>query len=232
MTLSLIVFLAFFFLFIMSVVFHELGHAAVANWCGDSTARDLGRITLNPIAHIDLVWTILMPAVLFVLVNVPFGGAKPVPVVPSNFRNPKRDDRLVSLAGPVANIIQAFVYAGLFHLLFSGATDAEMRNNALASVLVGLVYVNFLLAAFNLLPIPPLDGSHIVASFLPQGLARAYRRIGFFGILFLLLLLQSGVCWQGFFATIKACFFLAGIDWKEALPLLHGLFSIPGQLGL
>ena len=232
MTLSLIVIIAFFFLFIMSVVFHELGHAAVANWCGDPTARDLGRITLNPIAHIDLVWTILMPAVLFVLVNIPFGGAKPVPVVPSNFRKPKRDDRLVSLAGPVANIIQAFIYAALFHLLFGGATVEEMRNSALAPVLVGLVFANFLLAAFNLLPIPPLDGSHIVASFLPDGLARAYRRIGIFGILILLVILNSGVCRQGFLATIEASFFLAGIEMKEAVPLLNDLFSIPRQLGL
>ena len=144
---SLFVFLVFFFLFLMSVVFHELGHAAVALWCGDPTARDQGRITLNPIAHLDPMWSLVMPVVTTLFIGLPFGGARPVPVNPLNFRRPVRDDVLVTLAGPAANLVQALIYALVFQVVFRGWSAPQVVENSLGVVLVGMVYVNLFLGS-------------------------------------------------------------------------------------
>jgi len=228
----LFIFLAFFFLFLMSVVFHELGHAVAANLCGDPTARDQGRITLNPIAHIDPVWSILMPILTTVLVHLPFGGAKPVPVNPLNFKHPRRDDLIVTLAGPAANLAQALIYAGLY-LLIVGETDPdEIVNNAFGVILIGMVYVNILLAIFNLLPVPPLDGSHVLAALLPRELADGYRRIGFFGILIVLLLFyRTDLGIYLMFVTLKMLGLL-GISAPVASAAMREIFGLAQRLGL
>jgi Zn-dependent protease len=228
----LILLVVFFFLFLMSVVFHELGHAAAALWCGDTTARDRGRITLNPIAHIDPIWSILMPILTTLLINLPFGGAKPVPVDPRNFRRPRRDDLIVTLAGPAANLIQAALYAGVFAFAYGHASADQVAESALGMILVSLVFVNLFLAAFNLVPVPPLDGSHVLCALLPHDVAQAYRSIGVFGILIVLALLQFtglGVL------LVQACALAMsalGIPLDVFGAALRRLFSLASEIGL
>ncbi|MCX7877770.1 MAG: site-2 protease family protein [Ignavibacteria bacterium] len=182
---------------IFSVVIHEMAHAWVALKCGDTTARDLGRITFNPIPHIDIVGSILVP--LFSILTtgrVLIAWAKPVPVDPRNFRNFKRDDTLVTIAGPLSNLIIAFFcvlsFAAIYHI--SGGIPDENSSFAsqfttyLLKMFYAGILLNVSLAVFNMLPIPPLDGSHILANILPDELAERYRNIGFMGIFIILAL--------------------------------------------
>ena len=150
--------------------------------CGDTTARDLGRITLDPIAHIDPFMSIVLPLLLYVSnAGFLFGGAKPVPVNFYNLRRPYRDMALVALAGPVSNfliaVFLAFVWKGAvveLELVSSKMVAAEILRNG--------IVLNLILAAFNLLPIPPLDGSRIMAWLLPEGLRASYHRMESFGL--------------------------------------------------
>lgn len=163
---------------------HEAAHAWVANQCGDSTAKDLGRITLNPIPHIDPVMTIILPTML-VLSNAGFlfGGAKPVPVAYHRLRNPLRDMMLVALAGPVSNFLLAILFA-----LAIGIFDEFRiydRDQMMFTILQHGVHFNLLLAAFNMLPIPPLDGSRVMAWMLPSSLRSGYVALERFGLLIL-----------------------------------------------
>ena len=232
MTSAILLLGAFFFLFLMSVVFHELGHAVAALWCGDTTARDLGRITLNPLDHLDPIWSVLLPIATTFLIGLPFGGAKPVPVNPLNFRNPRRDDLIVTLAGPAANVVQAVIYAVLYHLIFGDAGRQEVVNNGLGVVLVAMVFVNILLTIFNLMPVPPLDGSHVLAALLPAAAADAYRRVGFFGILIVLMLLSMtnlGYYLQlGTFLAMDAL----GLSREISVPAMQEIFNLTSRIGL
>jgi Zn-dependent protease len=164
---------------LFSFVAHELAHAWVAYRQGDMTAYEQGRVTLNPIPHVDLFGTILVPAMLIASGSgFLIGWAKPVPVVPANFRNPRRGDILVSLAGVAANFAIAVVCT-LLMIVVRTATGTG-------------VSLNFLLVVFNLLPIPPLDGSRLVYHVLPQRVALAYERMEKFGVLVFVLLLFTG----------------------------------------
>lgn len=169
----------------LSLAIHEAAHAWTAYRCGDTTARDLGRMTLNPIVHIDLFWTILLPAFLYLSGGILFGGAKPVPVVPSRLRRPSRDMMFVALAGPISNLLLAV----LFTVLYKLSTDVMgMPHNArertlLPDALYMGVNLNVLLAVFNMIPIPPLDGSRVLAHFLPDGLRDSYVRLEQVGML-------------------------------------------------
>ena len=168
-----------------AIVLHEYAHGWVANRLGDPTARLSGRLTVNPIKHVDLFGSILFPAILF-LVHSPvmLGWAKPVPVNFSRLNNPKRDMMLVAVAGPIVNIILAFALAQLMRLgIF------EQWHGVLRSVFE----LNLVLAIFNMVPIPPLDGSRIVLGFLPNSLARAYASLEPFGIVIVLVMLQLGL---------------------------------------
>jgi len=172
---------------LLSVVVHEVAHGMVAEWWGDPTARMLGRITLNPIPHIDLFGSILVPGMLMLMPgSIIFGWAKPVPVTPDNFRDRKLGDIAVSLAGPASNVLLACVFALALWVFVAttGTLPAVLRD-----VLVGGIFLNFILAVFNLLPIPPLDGSHVVANLLPPPAAHAYRGMGQYGLLAVILLL-------------------------------------------
>jgi Zn-dependent protease len=181
--------IACFAFFFMSIVVHEVAHGWVALRCGDPTARDLGRLRFNPLLHIDPFFSILLPILTYWGAGFFFGGAKPVPVNPARFRHPRRDEFLVSAAGPASNFLIAGVFAALMHVPFFGGRDPD---NA-ATVLMGVtVILNLLLGVFNLIPIPPLDGSHILAVFLPRAVGNAYRRIGFLGILILLVIIYQG----------------------------------------
>jgi Zn-dependent protease len=190
------------FLFAISV--HESAHAWTASRCGDPTARMLGRVSLNPIRHIDLFGTIILPLVAAISHIPLLGWAKPTPVDPRNFRHPMMDDILTSVAGPVSNFIVAtgaLLLLGAISLssasgqtLVSGLVaggDGAASDSALvpaAMLLFELMIINIVLAVFNLIPVPPLDGSHVLRHFLPDSARRVYDRIGFFALLALVYL--------------------------------------------
>lgn len=171
---------------LIALTVHEYAHARVAVRLGDPTPRILGRTTLNPLAHLD-------PIGLIMLWLVQFGWAKPVPINPNNFADHKRGTRLVSLAGPAANIIVAVVMA----VLFTGLIKAGvMKSYDPLAIVIRLTYIyNIIFAIFNMLPIPPLDGSKVLSSFLPNELAWRYESIEQYGIFIILALSWIGVIW-------------------------------------
>ena len=171
----------------ISLGVHEAAHGWVALKCGDTTARDLGRITLNPFAHIDPVLSVVLPAICMVTLGFPFGGAKPVPVTYHNLRNPARDMALVALAGPFANVLLAILfYAARKFLLEQGAWSYRAIGD---QVFEYAIFLNMILAVFNMLPIPPLDGSRVLAWLLPTDLRDSYSRLESFGLLLVVLVL-------------------------------------------
>lgn len=161
---------------LVAVTVHEFAHALIADRLGDSTARLLGRLSLNPIVHLDLLGTIL-----FIVAG--FGWAKPVPVNPRNFANWRQGMMLVAAAGPLANVTLVFILGLLFQL---GLID---QSTLLARMVYATIQINAILAIFNLLPIPPLDGSKILSGLLPPAQAIAYDRVAAYGPVLLLLLL-------------------------------------------
>jgi Zn-dependent protease len=177
--------LIFFAVLIPSVILHEISHGWVALMFGDDTAKRAGRLTLNPIAHIDPFGTILLPAILLLSGAAAFGYAKPVPVNPRNLRNPRNQSVVVSLAGPVVNV--ALSLAAAFALRGIGVFGDDLLHQ----VVFGIGYINVVLAAFNLIPLPPLDGSAVVERVLPRAWWPQYMRFRqySFGILLLLVLL-------------------------------------------
>jgi Zn-dependent protease len=181
---------------VFSIVLHEVAHGYVAYRQGDATAKMLGRLTLNPVPHIDPVGSILLPAMLALTSSgIILGWAKPVPVNPRNFRNYKRGDILVSLAGVAVNFVLAFLFAILWagaEWGFRLAPDLAGFWTAVAKMAQYGVLVNFGLMIFNLIPIPPLDGSHVFAYLLPPRLAVPYRQLGMRGMAILFILLFFG----------------------------------------
>ena len=172
---------------VLAITLHEAAHGFVAHRLGDDTAFRLGRVTINPLKHIDPVGTILMPAILLLL-RAPFlfGYAKPVPVNFNALRNPRRDMVLVALAGPVTNIVLATVAAALFHLVpYLPGSAAQWVGQNLKNALI----INVVLAVFNMLPIPPLDGGRVVVGLLPNVLASPLARLEPFGMMILIALL-------------------------------------------
>jgi Zn-dependent protease len=182
--------------FVFSVILHEVVHGWVAEKLGDPTARNAGRLTLNPIPHIDLVWTIIMPMLLYFTTGFVVGGAKPVPINPYNFKNPKRDMALSSMAGPGANMLMAISFAFLLRVIlpvmerFIPAAIWEPIALPVALMLGAGAVINVILAIFNMIPIPPLDGSRIVYWLLPDKQAAVYYRLEPFGIFILIALLS------------------------------------------
>jgi Zn-dependent protease len=180
---------------LFSMVAHEYAHGYAALKQGDTTAYSLGRLTWNPIPHIDLFMTILLPLITYFTTGIAFGGAKPVPVIPRNYRNYKRGDIIVSLAGVATN----FVIAGLcIPLIIAigalGRTVPIMSETGslIQTMLLYAILINLALAAFNLIPIPPLDGSHVFKYILPPAWALNYQRLGAQGLLILFLLISFG----------------------------------------
>lgn len=179
-----------------AIVFHEVAHGWVANWFGDTTAARMGRLTLNPIAHIDLFGTIILPALLIVS-HAPFvfGYAKPVPVNFNNLKRPKRDMVLVALAGPATNILLAVLSA--YVLKFVGLTGESFPQFLLLAV-TPLAYmaqksveINVMLAAFNLFPVPPLDGGRVLVGLLPEPYSSTVARVERYGFLIIIVLLMT-----------------------------------------
>lgn len=178
---------------LLAVTVHEAAHAYAANFFGDGTAKFLGRMTLNPIKHIDILGTIIIPLTMFILTSFVFGWAKPVPVNAQNFKNPRRDMALVALAGPLSNIVMAFAWAGMTAIGVAGLSSSAWYAEPL--VLMGLIgiRVNILLAVFNLLPLPPLDGGRVLVAVLPPKAANTVSQLEPWGFPILLLLLFTGV---------------------------------------
>lgn len=168
---------------IIAMVIHEYSHARVAYALGDYTPKMQGRLTLNPAAHVDLIGLVM----LFI---VHFGWAKPVQINPMNFSNPRRDDILVSLAGPLSNLITAFVFTIV--LVFMIKLHMPLTEGLLVVFNLIIVYnINF--AIFNMLPIPPLDGSHILRNLLPYEMARAYEQLERYSFIFLIIILATPI---------------------------------------
>lgn len=183
---------------LFGITLHEAAHGYVARMLGDPTAYLAGRISLNPIRHIDPIGTIAVPLILLFSTKLLggagllFGWAKPVPVDWSRLRNPKRDMLWVALAGPASNLFMAVVWALSLRLLIeSGAGPGDFW----ASMAIAGIQINLVLMALNLLPLPPLDGGRIVFSLLPNRMARQFSRIEPYGIIILLILMLTGVLW-------------------------------------
>jgi len=177
---------------LMSVVVHEVAHALVAKWEGDETAYRLGRVTLNPLPHLDLMGSAIVPLLLFFLPgDFIFGWAKPVPVNPRNYRDYKWGDIRVSMAGIASNLVLA-VFCTLVLALLQGLSSAIGSAGGVISILIQAafygLYINLILAVFNLIPIPPLDGSHVVYHLLPLKLRARYQEFGRYGIGVIMLL--------------------------------------------
>ena len=210
-----------FAVLLFSLVFHEFSHAWTAMRNGDPTAKELGRVTLNPVAHADPVGTVLFP-LMQIFTGVPLiGWAKPVPVSSNRLRHPRRDDILVSMAGPGSNLLLAFVAALLWRANSSllGSYESGFLftlHEFMQAVLPLLLQINVLLALFNLIPMPPLDGSWVLYRLLPPRLAEPYRRFGRqWGFIVVLALVFTGVARQfiGFGFSLVAPFLraIAGI---------------------
>jgi Zn-dependent protease len=195
---------------LFSVIIHEISHGYAALRLGDPTARDMGRLTLNPIPHIDLFGSIIVP--LFSLLTagqILIAWAKPVPVNPMNLSNYKRDNVIVSAVGPISNLVMAIACSVITILLLKiqpligDAAASSTFFVYLVKMFSGGIYINVMLGVFNLVPIPPLDGSHVLAAFLPDSVAETYSRVGMAGIFLILLLMQVPAFESIFYAAIN-----------------------------
>ena len=179
---------------IFAITVHEVAHGWVAKKYGDNTAAMLGRLTLNPIKHIDLLGTIIIPGLLLITgTGFIFGWAKPVPVDARNFKKPLHDMAIVALAGPISNILMAIAWALLARVGVTIGTSAE--SVALPLIYMGIagISINLVLALINLLPIPPLDGSRVLTGLLPHRLAWQYNQLERYGFIILLILLYTKI---------------------------------------
>jgi Zn-dependent protease len=180
-------------LLVESIVLHEMAHGYVALMFGDRTAKHQGRLTLNPIPHIDPMWTVIIPIAAYVLSKGTFiiGGAKPVPVNPFNYRRPVLGDICVSVAGVAVNFLIAVMMILLLNVvqfIFGGP-----QETLAVRVLLNVAILNIVLAMFNLIPIPPLDGSHLFKYLLPQELQRSYENLGRTGVGFIILIILINI---------------------------------------
>ncbi|MBA3948619.1 MAG: site-2 protease family protein [Acidobacteria bacterium] len=188
--------LTLFAVLLVSLSIHEAAHAWAADKLGDPTARLLGRLTFNPIAHIDPIGTLLLPGIA-ILTNLPIiGWAKPVPVNLTQLKHPRRDFMYIAAAGPASNLLQALILAGAAWVMFPSGLSLD--GGFAGGLLAQGIFLNVLLALFNLIPVPPLDGGNVIGGLLPERVADAYDRLvrpwGF--------LILYGILLSGLFATL------------------------------
>jgi len=179
---------------LFAITLHEVAHGWVARYFGDPTAASLGRLTLNPIRHIDPVGTILVPAIMILMPgNFLFGWAKPVPVNVNQLNNPKRDMAIVAVAGPLSNLVMAFFWALLIKFCISNG--GQVTNTEQILILMGLagITINLVLMVLNMLPLPPLDGGRVLTGVLPDKLAIKFSRIEPYGLIIIIALLVTGI---------------------------------------
>lgn len=208
---KLISFLTFLPVFFISIAVHEFAHAFAAHKYGDDTAKNLGRLTLNPLKHIDIVGTVIMPIASFATGFALIGWAKPVPVDRRNFKNTLKDDAVVSFAGPFSNLLLALVIYAVFLFVINFFSVGSFTVNFMWYG----VFLNIFLFMFNLLPIPPLDGSHILFDLFPNKITAGLLNLGLYGSIILLLFIYSPL-WKYFFGAI---------NW-----VLNGLLRLGGVL--
>lgn len=178
---------------IFAITVHEVAHGWMASRLGDQTARMMGRLTLNPVKHIDPVGTIMVPIIMLMFTPFMLGWAKPVPVNWRNLRHPRRDMAWVAVAGPAANLLMLVIWALLAKfILLSGAGKSEYGLPFMAMAMGGIL-INIVLIVLNLLPVPPLDGSRIVSSLLPPRSAIFYNRLEPYGLMIVLVLMATGI---------------------------------------
>jgi len=201
---------------VFAITVHEVAHGWMAKKYGDNTASVLGRLTLNPIKHIDLLGTIIIPGLLLLsFTGFIFGWAKPVPVDARNFKNPRRDMAIVALAGPVANVLMAVGWALIARIGVTIGAQTEAVSLPLIYTGIAGISINLVLALVNLLPIPPLDGSRILTGILPSYWAWQYNRLERFGFIILLVLLYTNILGSilayPMFVAQKVFFSIAGL---------------------
>ena len=178
---------------LFAITVHEIAHGWAANRCGDSTARALGRLTLNPIKHIDPLGTIILPTILYMTGGIIFGWAKPVPVNYNQLKNKRRDMALVALAGPAANLLMLLLWAMIFSSVDNQSDFAG--KFILGMAMIGM-WINTILMVLNLLPIPPLDGSQVMNQLLPKPYRDQFERIAPWGMFILIALALSGLLFE------------------------------------
>ena len=200
---------------LFAIVFHELAHGWVALKLGDKTALMLGRLSINPLRHIDPIGTVLVPGILLVLGGFIFGWAKPVPITPNNFSHPRRDMALVSIAGPMSNLLMAIIWALIMKLGLYLTQDVTPLAAPVVYMGQAGIFINLMLMVVNLIPIPPLDGGRFVSNILPPKASYYYDKIEPVGILILLVLLVTGILGMVFapilYGLINLFFHLFGL---------------------
>ena len=209
---------------IFSIMIHEISHGAMALRLGDNTAKRLGRLTLNPLKHLDPVGSVILPLML-ILFNSPIliGWAKPVPYNPYNLKNPKKGAALIGIAGPLSNI----TIAAVFSVILSFSKTLGMSSTLMAAIGV-IILINLLLAIFNMVPIPPLDGSKLLFALFPRSWFKVQMIMERNGFLFLILFLFLGLkyLWMAVMIVFVALLVIIGVDPNE---VLEAMTSIAGQ---
>ncbi len=200
---SLITFVIFFGLLIVAMIIHEFSHGWMAYKLGDTTAKYSGRLTLNPLAHIDIFWTVLIPLMIFMSTGFFIAAAKPVPINYWALRNPKRDIILIGLSGPVSN----FILAGILSVLLKIIPQTDF----LSTLISNLIYINVMLGVFNLVPIPPLDGSRVLMGLLPDDLSARFAAIEPYGLIIVTLLFFTGILFRVIWPVITSIMKLLGV---------------------